>query len=388
MTWSAYLGRTMTGEVGTKLDVMSGSLTVTLNDHDDVTLVVSRASLDGVPRDFWSVYAGALVLTYTDAHGVERPVSVCVVSEPPAENRKAGTVTLRGRGPGWMLEQRVLLDKEYPVASAGDARRATIRFHKDTFPSIVGEVIRLGMAKRNGYLPIVTPPREAGKRQRTYEGWNFANNQVWKRIKEITEVINGPDVAFRPEWANEARTAFRWRLVIGTEAQPTLPQERTVLWDATAADSAVSEMTVTSDASGIAHRVYTTGAGEGAAIAVAVAEVAELSEYMPMVEVVTSDADAEQDDASGSSALLASKAAARLATEALDQVSLVVRADASGEPIGTWWCGELAIVKAEGWLDVPDGEHLLRVIGAQYEYGSDVVALECQPDALGEELAW
>lgn len=388
MTWAAYLGRAMTGEVGPKLDVASGTLSVTLNDHDEVSLVVARDSLDGVAPDFWRVRAGALVVTYTDAHGVERLVSVCAVSAPPAESRKAGTVTLTGRGPGWLLETRVLLDKEYPAATAGDARKATIRFHADTFPSIIGEVVRLGMAKRNGWLPIVTPPREQGTRRRTYEGWNFSNNGVWKRIKEMTEVINGPDVAFRPEWANEERTAFRWRLIAGTEAQPTLPQERTVLWDATAADSPVSEMTVTSDASGIAHRVYTTGAGEGAAIAVAVAEVAELSEYMPMVEVVMSDADAEQDDASGSSALLRSKAEARLATEALDQVSLSVNADPSDEPIGTWWCGELAKVNAAGWLDVPDGEHLLRVIAAKYTFGSDVVALECQADALGEELAW
>ncbi|GAA1333069.1 hypothetical protein GCM10009592_26450 [Brachybacterium rhamnosum] len=388
MTWSAYLGRTMTGEVGPKLDVTSGTLNMALNDHDDLTLVIARDSLDGVEPDFWRVRAGALVITYTDAHDVERPVTVCAVSDPPAENRAAGTVTLKGKGPGWLFERRVLLDKEYPVATAGDARKATIRFHGDTFPSIIGEVLRLGMAKRNGYLPLVTPPRETGKRVRTYAGWNFANNEVWKRVKEMTEVINGPDVAFRPEWANEQRTAFRWRLTVGTEAQPTLPQERTVLWDATSVDSSVSSMTVTSDATGIAHRVYTTGAGEGAAIAVAVAEVAELSEYMPFVEVVTSDADAEQDDASGSSALLKSKAEARLATEALDQVSLTVNADSSDEPIGTWWCGELAVVNAEGWLDVPDGEHLLRVIAAKYTYGSDVVALECQADALGEELAW
>ena len=108
---------------------------------------------------------------------------------------------------------------------------------------------------------------------------------------------------------------------------------------------------------------------------------------MPFVERVISDADAEADK-DGVSKLLQSKAAAAVATQQLDQIDLTVHADPFGKPVGTWWCGELARVVTEGWLDVPDGEHLLRMIATDYTIGSNIVTVQCQADYLGEELAW
>ena len=387
MTWRVHLGLTMTGMLGPVLDVSSGSVGLELNAHDDVKVTCSRASLDGVAPVWRSYRSGCLVVIYVDATGNERIVSAAPISAAPVEDRRAGTVTFTGAGPGWLLEDRVLLDQDYPVVAAKDLRKATIRFHGDTWPSIVGEIVRLAMMKPGGWLPIVTPPRETGKRQRTYECWNLANNGAWKRIQEITEVIGGPDVAFRPRWADDEHTAFEWELIVGNDQQRTLPQDRTVIWDGTSPDGDVATIDVATDATGVAHRVYATGAGEGKAIALEVAQASTIAEYMPFVERVISDSDAEA-DRNGVSKLLQSKAAAAVATQQLDQIDLTVHADPLGKPIGTWWCGELARVVTEGWLDVPDGEHLLRMIATDYTIGSDIVTVQCQADYLGEELAW
>ncbi|MCW1803881.1 hypothetical protein [Brachybacterium squillarum] len=387
MTWRTYLGRTMTGTLGTLLDVSAGSVGMSLNAHDDVQVTCSRASLDGVDPVFRSYRSGCLVVTYEDATGRERIISAAPISAAPTEDRKAGTVSFTGKGPGWLLEDRVLLDKDYSVAAAKDLRKATIRFHGDTWPSIVGEIVRLAMLKPGGWLPIVTPPRETGTRQHTYEGWNLANNGAWKRIQEITEVIGGPDVAFRPRWTDDAHTAFEWELLVGNDQQQTLPQDNTVVWDGTSPEGDVATIDVATDATGVAHRVYATGAGEGKTIALEVAQASALAEYMPLVEKVISDSDAEADK-SGVSTLLQSKAAAGIATQQLDQIDLTVHADPLDKPAGTWWCGELARVVTEGWLDVPDGEHLLRMIATKYTLGSDIATVQCQADYLGEELAW
>ena len=387
MSWRVYLGRTATGTVGTLLDVSAGSVGMSLNGHDDVQVTCSRESLDGVDPVFRSYRSGCLIVTYEDESGVERIISAAPISAPPVQDRKAGTVTFTGKGPGWLLEDRILLDKDYPVATAKDLRKATIRFHGDTWPSIVGEIVRLAMLKPNGWLPIDTPPRATGTRQRTYEGWNIANNGAWKRIQEIIEVIGGPDVAFRPRWANPERTLFEWVLLVGTDQQQTLPQDNEVVWDGTSSEGDVAKVEVATDATGVAHRVYATGAGEGKTIALEVAQAAALAEYMPLVEKVISDSDAEADK-TGVSTLLQSKAAAAVATQQLDQIDLTVRAHPLDKPVGTWWCGELARVVTEGWLDVPDGEHRLRMIAVKYTLGSDIATVQCQADYLGEELAW
>ncbi|WP_233191019.1 hypothetical protein [Brachybacterium sp. UMB0905] len=345
-------------------------------------MTFSRASLDGVSREWWSYRSGCLVVTYADSVGVERIVSAAPISDAPQEDRQAGTVTLAGRGPSWLLEDRVVL----PAEPHGDIRRGVVALRGLSFRGLVSEVVRLALAKANGGLPVVLPGPVRGRRERTYEAWNVSNNGAWKRIVEMTEVIGGPDVQFRPRWANDERTRFEWVLLVGTDAQQTLPQDRTVVWDATAARGDVAAMAVTTNADDVTHRVYATGAGEGAGVALQHRTARELPRWMPLVERVISDADVE-DTASGR-ALLASKAAAAVRLDAMDQIDLTVNADPVGAPIGTWWCGELVRVVADGWLSVPDGDHDLRVIATRYELGSDLVQVQCQPDMLGEELSW
>lgn len=380
MTWSVYLGLTMTGGLSSKLKLASGSLTTELNGHDSMTVTCDLDSLRGIPSKYWAYRSGMLVATYTDAFGVERPVSACPISGPPTENREEGTVTLDGQGVTWIFEDRVVLDKDYAVPLTEDPRKATVRFRSDTFRSIIGELFRLGMAKPNGYVPLVLPAREDGTRQRTYEGWNFANNGVWKRIKEITEVINGPDLIARPEWADADHMAIRWRVIVGTEAQPELPQSKITIWDGTARDSGIQSVSLSHDAEDVVHRSYYTGAGEGKAIALAVDQLGRLPQDVPLVEGVYSDSDAEQTETSGSSSLLASKARAALNTAVTTEFNVTARADPESDPIGTWWCGELTKLYLDGWLTVPDGEYLVRILTAKYDFSSDMVSFTCQAD--------
>lgn len=381
MTWRAYLALTMTGEVGTILDTASGSLTVELNGVEDLTVVCSRASLDGVHPMWWSPWSGALVVTYESAVVPETVMGAGPLTAPVKEDRRAGTVTLAAQGIGALLAKREVLDRDYRPGDEDTLRASTLAWSGVDLGSIVGRIITVALAKRAGWAPIVIPPERPADRQRTYEGWNLSNNGAWKRIQEITEVIGGPDVMLRPRWTDDTHTRIEWVLVTGTEAQPTIAQDRTIVWDATSQDSPVASMSVASDSSALAHRAYCTGAGEGAGVALAMAEVDRIPERMPLLETVVSDSDAEH------APLLAEKARSALAVEPVEQVSLVVHSQQDA-PFGTWQVGDLVEVVCEGWLSIPDGSHHLRIISAKYTLGSDLAAIECQRESLGRELEW
>jgi hypothetical protein len=66
---------------------------------------------------------------------------------------------------------------------------------------------------RNGSLPIVLPSDIAGTQERTYPGYDLA--YVGERLAQLTQVIDGPEVEFRPEYTNSSRTAIQWRMRIG-----------------------------------------------------------------------------------------------------------------------------------------------------------------------------
>ncbi len=62
-------------------------------------------------------------------------------------------------------------------------------------------------------LPIVLPAPIAGSTVRTYLGSDLATTGT--RLAEITQVINGPEIEFSPEFADSTQGYFRWRMRIG-----------------------------------------------------------------------------------------------------------------------------------------------------------------------------
>lgn len=371
----------MTGELGQELNVSSGSVSVDLNGIESISLVVSRDSLSGVPRAWWSPWAGCVVVTYTSPWLTETIIAAGPLTDPPVEDRAAATVSLTAKGFGALLEKRIALAGDFTPGDEDALKRSVLAFQDVDLGTIAGGIVTAATSKSAGWAPVVVPPGRAGTRMRTYEGWNLANNNAWKRIRELTEVINGPDVMFRPRWEDESRTRFEWVLCTGTESQPAIGQDRPVVWDATSRDSPVASMSVSSSAELMASRAYCTGAGEGAGVAVAIAEAPAVPDKMPLLETVLSDTDAENVP------LLLEKARAALVSQPIEQVSLTVHSQADA-PFGTWQVGDEVEVVSEGWLSVPDGSHNLRLISAKYTFGSDIASVECQQETLGRELSW
>ena len=96
----------MTGEVGPLLDAVSGSLDVVLNDVARCTVTATEASLDGVSREWWSVWAGCVLVSFEDWYQPEILIGACPITSPVKQDRKAGTVTFECAGVEALLDRR------------------------------------------------------------------------------------------------------------------------------------------------------------------------------------------------------------------------------------------------------------------------------------------
>lgn len=393
MTWSAYLGLTMTGSLGPRLNPASGTIDQVLNSHDHVSVTIPKSDLAGVERKWWSYRSGCIVLTFTDRYGVERIISASPISAPAREDRGLGMVTLEGGGVGWIFEDRLVVDET--TFGGAKWKSKALAYKNLSFSALCANILHQGMQKPNGYLPIDLPSRTtAGGHERTYDAWNLSNNGCWKRVSEITEVIGGPDVAFRADWTDSTHTAWRWRFVVGSDAQMTLPQDVEPLWDATVPGTVVESMEVKSEAGSMAHKSYVVGAGEGAGISVYWAKSSRIPEDMPFIERVRAIPGEESEDEDGnpisqSSPVLEAAARAEVKSHGTDQIDITVNADGTdGYPIGLWHVGEAVRLVAGGWLHVPDGEYLLRIVQTKYDISTSRVTVGCQEDQLGEDYTW
>lgn len=382
MTWRAFFVQTMTGKIGAELDLAAaGSWSIPLNGIESFDVTVPKTQLRAVGREWWRPFAASVLVSWERPDGTLVPWIAGPIVDDPAETRgRDGVATFTCKGIGAILEKRLVVEQDF---SAKAIQRSIMARKGMSLGTIVQDIVEVATDRRlGGQLPVVArSPRETGARlnQRTYEGWNVANNGAFKRIKEITEVRNGPDVMFRPEYGG---AGIQWGLWHGTAAQPAIAQDWTMDLDSTSTLSPVADVSPTSDGENVANRVWWTGAGEGAGTLVQKAEdKSALANYMPLLEVVGSTSDTEN------YALLTEHALARLAAgrTPLRQLSMVVDGSDQRAEIGRWHVGDLArVTTGDEWMTVQQGTRFERIIAAKGSWDTSMVTLEFQGDQAYE----
>lgn len=249
---------------------------------------------------------------------------------------------------------------------------STVRYDNLSFRAIACDLVRLATeAKPSGQLPIELPYLgEAGIRSREYYGYNVANNDCAKLLKELTNVINGPDIQFRPEIINDQY--MRWTLYAGSEAEPLfLGNSPTPTLTAFAGGGTAENVVVAHD--GAVQRIYQTGAGTDEATLCTLVEdltLAQRRDPYPLVEMHKSNTD---DD---SIALVRSHAQANLASYSYPvcQISCEVNLADTQNPVkaGLVWAGEPVNLAIEGHPALPDGVHELRLMEMSGDLGTQV----------------
>ncbi|YP_010678201.1 minor tail protein [Arthrobacter phage Reedo] len=112
-----------------------------------------------------------------------------------------------------------------------------------------------------GALNIVLPPSVAGTNERNYMGYDLG--YIGERLKQLTEVQDGPDIRFRPRFKEDDRTVVEWLLETGTAEAPLLQQTGPDwIWDTSVANSGVVKLGVKRSAAGMAARAWVPGNGQ------------------------------------------------------------------------------------------------------------------------------
>lgn len=259
---------------------------------------------------------------------------------------------------------------------------STVRYDNLSFRAIACDLIRLATeAKPGGQLPLNLPYLgESGKRSREYYGYNVANNDCAKLLKELANCQNGPDIQFRPELLNEQYMC--WTLYAGSEAEPLfLGNSPTPTLTAFPRGGSTAENVVVAH-DGATHRIYQTGAGTDQATLCYLAEnltLVQRRDPYPLVELSKSNSD---DDNIG---VVQSHAKSNLESYSYPvcQITCDVNASDPLNPVkpGLVWPGEPVNLAINDHPALPDGVYELRLMEMSGDLGQQIsLTFDVMPD--------
>lgn len=221
--------------------------------------------------------------------------------------------------------------------------------------------------KLGGQLPIDwTYKGERGAHQRTnYQAWNAQNLSIKKLLTNISNVKDGPDMCFRPYWADDQHV--RVRFLAGSDADIRLDEDHPPLdLDCRPDGGSLDDMKVSYALP--VQRVYATGAGQDESVVTALAEdltqVTSGQDPPILREAVYSDTDVTDQT------LLKRKAQGVLdgCIRPLMQITGSIDADDTDQagrplhPLGAFWPGERAVLHLTGFRSLPDDGYQLRLM--------------------------
>ena len=129
----------------------------------------------------------------------------------------------------------------------------------DTTSSLQGiarALVAQAQTETNGNVPVVLPATIPGTNERRYRGADLA--PVGQRLKELTEVENGPDIQFLPRWTTD-KLGIEWVMRIGTPTQPLLFSLVEPVFTVGVPESSVSSFSVSVNGAEVGSRAFVGG---------------------------------------------------------------------------------------------------------------------------------
>lgn len=411
--WTAYLFDSLTGELAAPIDCPNLSWSINVSDCSLATVKDKNVGADDVGSLTlpWTAVPGStsaakhsaiaphrrgIMLLWDDMPVVggliddrtdtwlDTSFSVLSVTDV-LENRYIVTEGTFGGGTVRVKASDYKTEADAGEASVkiGNVTTSTVKYTGKSLRAIACDLVRLATeAKPGGNLPLLLPyTGEGGGHTREYYGYNVSNNDCAKLIKEITNVQGGPDIQFRPEWADT--THLRWRMVAGSDAEPYFrgasptPRLTSFPGGGTAQNIKVAH-------AGPTMRVYETGSGTDRATLCYLAEDMRLcsrNDPWPLMESHKSNTD---DD---SAALVKTHGLSQLAAVGtpLCQITCEVNAADPRNPVkpGLVWPGEEVELAVDGHPSLPDGVYTLRLMEMSGDLG---MTLTLTFDAMADPM--
>lgn len=360
--WTAALFHVTSGNIGPRINPESFSWTIPLNGIESISLKLKKADLPAVNLNQWLSPWWAGVVLYWD----NVPIVAGPIIARPSES--LDSISLNCGGIRSLLMKRIVAN-EYSDWS--QLATSVVSYSGLSLGTIAQRVVTLSQQKTGGQLPISFPmPEEAGlddsDHQRNYQGFNLQNITCDDILTKLSQVINGPDIMFKPRLIRDNLLTFdMWH---GTELQPRISQSQTPVWDLTPTTGTVADMSTIVTGTYQSSRVYSTGAGQDQGLLIKVAtDDTPIQAGYPLLETIINNGSSENPD------VVAGWAASNLATNIgpLLEVQMTVRADGN-IPLGKFWSGDLIDVVTKGWISIPDGMTPMRLLAISGDTSSEV----------------
>lgn len=343
-----FIGNMVTGQITSDLPAASQSWGIRLNGAGPLDLT-TRALADELRatdlRNVTATKKNYLAVAYGNTILEAGPIW------KRDYNARTGVLKLGGEGL-WSILDKVKALNWAQIVAGMEVTRTSLDLTDLSLGSIAREIVRLSIFGNpyNPGLPIVLPDilDEAGN-ERHYKGYELP--YVGDLLRKLSQVENGPDIAFRPRYNAADPTRIEWVMTHGSSASPLLYQAgEDWIWDGTVDESGVSDIGVKEDGSGMADRVWQPGAGSELEMKLATDQDLNLIQY---AEYPWTEADAASKDVEDPVILQghanAAMAAARRPVETWD---VTVRADNS-PLLGQYSPGDFARI------NVPEGNPMI-----------------------------
>lgn len=395
MVWRSWIFETMTGIIHAPIDLPKFAWSVDVSDSSLATLKdkgVGDLDLSGVTVP-WSAVPGdtmqakrriltpdryGLLLAWASQHDIDmgllgKPVVAAAIG---MRTDTAFDTSFSLTSPMGMLERRYLVREGRYGTGKNGTSPDTIRLTGLSYRGIASEIGYLCTdAKPSGTLPIDWTYRgEKGSRTREYAAWDIQNNSGRKLLTDLSNILGGPDMQFRPYLPDQSHVRFQFLAGSDTEIYLGQRELHALTYDPPA--GSLDDLTV--DHLGAVHRVYASGSGTDAAQITALAEdlepLSKAGANWPLSETTYSDSDTDN--------LAVLKQHARGVLEAngtpLMQITATVDAadtDMAGSqifPLGDIWPGERVDLNIRNYAPLPDGVYHARLMRMSGDDGDKI----------------
>lgn len=366
--WTANLFQITTGAIGPRLNYESIKWSVSLNEIESFSLRLMKSDLPKVNHDYWlAPWWAGVVFMYNGKPIVAGPI----ISRP---YESFDRVDIDCSGIRSILARRFVINE---LSNWSQLAASSIIYKGISLGTIAQRVVKQAQRKPGGSLPITYPIPEQtavdnADHTRTYKGFNIQNISADDILTKLSNVIDGPDVMFRPRLITDSELTFD--MFHGTEDQPRITQTTTPVWDITAERSPVSNIQVIMTGTYQTSRVFSLGAGQDTKRLIRVSTNLDgVKQGFPLLETEINAGNSENPAVVQNHALSTLKAN----TNMLQEIQFTVRAD-EPMPVGTFYPGMVVKLVVKDMISLDDGVHdaiLLNINGDQ----SNDVRLSLQP---------
>lgn len=291
-----YIANTVTGQIVMDAPFVGVPRYDTrLNSAGGLTVTVPLGDNGAMPKELMEEFANSWRWTWLYCYGSYIFQAGIAVTDRFVDNDGPGTADV---GCGGLLHlfsnKRLVINKDWLEGQNVASPVADLSYNNLTLRTIAKRMIENDLDRPGHDLPIVLPPDDPpDTHQRNYYGYDLAS--VGERLLQLTQVINGPEIEFRPRFVDpETKLYMQWEMRIGNPRLGMLSGMHQ--WDY---GSALSHLDYDRDGSQQSMAHFQKGAGSERALWVSYQDdksLSQLSGYpYPELETVGTDTTSVED---------------------------------------------------------------------------------------------